>query len=138
MGRTDYASHGENAVVLGAIAAVQGDKIVGASIDDYQFMSTDAGVKGVPNSDKGFSKGYANPKNVLASKRVNADYYSKNMKDKAGSTISYTDNLNAIEKFAAGKTIAELEKVQGYLTAIPVILRISYIFNNKRKFIFII
>lgn len=140
MGRADYAAHGENAVVLGAVAAVQGDKIVGASIDDYQFMSTDAGVKGVPNSDKGFAKGYADPKNVLASKRTNADYYSNNMKTKAGSTIPYADNLNAIEKFATGKTISDLEKVlkdtpkeklpvdtvtgstltdtQGYLTAI--------------------
>lgn len=60
MGRVDYAAHGENAVVLGAVAAVQGDKIVGASIDDYQFI---ADGKGVPNSDKGLAKGYADPKN---------------------------------------------------------------------------
>lgn len=141
MGRVDYAAHGENAVVLGAVAAVQGDKIVGASIDDYQFMPTDGtGVKGVPNSDKGLAKGYADPKNVLASKRTNATYYGGNMKTKAGSTVPYEKNLDAIEDFATGKTIAELEKVikdtpkdklpvdtvtgstltdtQGYLTAI--------------------
>lgn len=139
MGRVDYAAHGTKAVAIGTVAAVQGDKIVGASIDDYQFMSTDV-AKGIPNSDKDFNKGYADPKNVLASKRVNAEYYGGNMKTKAGSTIPYEKNLDAIEDFATGKTISELEKIikdtpkeklpvdtitgstladtQGYLTAI--------------------
>lgn len=110
MGRVDYAAHGTKAVAIGTVAAVQGDKIVGASIDDYQFMSTDV-AKGIPNSDKDFNKGYADPKNVLASKRVNAEYYGGNMKTKAGSTIPYEKNLDAIEDYATGKTIAELEKV---------------------------
>lgn len=110
MGRVDYAAHGESAVVLGAVAAVQGDKIVGASIDDYQFMGTEGtGVKGVPNSDKKFGTNYAKPTSVLASKRVNAAYYGGNMKTKAGATLDYDKSLDAIEDFATGKTIAELE-----------------------------
>lgn len=33
------------------------------------------------------------------------------MKEKAGSTVAYVDNFNAIVEFAEGKTIAELESV---------------------------
>lgn len=111
MGRVDYAAHGESAVAIGTVAAVQGDKIVGASIDDYQFMSTADGVKGIPNSDKEkFNKNYANPKTVLASKRVNAEYYGGKIKAK-GATNDYDKNLDAIEDFATGKTVADLEKI---------------------------
>lgn len=108
MGRVDYAAHGENAVSLGTVAAVQGDKIVGVSLDDYQFI---ANGKGVPNSDKGFAKGYADATKPLASKRTNAETYGANMKAKAGATNDYDKNLDAIEDFATGKTVAELEKI---------------------------
>ena len=45
---------------------------------------------------------------VLASKVVNAAQYSANMQ-KAGSTIALDVNYKALEDFATGKTIAELE-----------------------------
>jgi len=45
---------------------------------------------------------------VLASKRVNAEMYSNNMK-KAGSTVAINANFDAIEAYATGKTVAELE-----------------------------
>ena len=114
MGRIEYAAHGTQSFTV-AVAAVQGDKIVGASIDDYQFMPV-ASAKGVPNSDvvdnNGLGSNYKDPKtNVLASKRINNEYYSKNMKDKAKATKGIADNYDAIEKYVTGKTISELEKV---------------------------
>src|SRR5690606_3400022 len=79
---------------------------------EYQFLSTDV-AKGVPNSDKlgdgEFGTNYKDPSIVLASKLDNSDYYSKNMKEKAGATKTIEQNFKAIEKYVVGKTVAELE-----------------------------
>ena len=107
MGKVDYAAHGTKSFAV-AIVAMDGDKIVGATIDEYQFLDK-ATSTGVPNSDTDFGKNYADPNMVLASKMTNADGYSKMMKDKAGSTVSLNDNYAAIEAYVTGKTIAELE-----------------------------
>ncbi|MDF2892344.1 MAG: Peptidoglycan-binding domain 1 protein, partial [Clostridia bacterium] len=108
VGRADYAAHGTkcftNAVVLMA-----GDKIVAASLDDYQFMAKDTSIA-VPNSDKDFGTYYKDPTRVLASKLANADAYSANMAKSGGATISIDKNLKAVEAYVAGKTVAELEK----------------------------
>lgn len=111
MGRVDYAAHGTRSFTV-AVAAVQGDTIVGASIDDYQFMSTDVAT-GVPNSDVleegGLGTNYADPTVVLGSKRANTDYYSEHMKEAGGSTVAIDKNYDAIEEYVVGKTIADLE-----------------------------
>ncbi|MNM45407.1 hypothetical protein D3C81_563290 [compost metagenome] len=109
MGKVEYAAHGTKCFTI-AVATVSGDTIVGAYLDDYQFMSTDVAT-GVPNSDKDFAKGYADPKNVLASKKANTEYYNKNMKEKGNATTPVEDSLAAIEKYVTGKTVADLEKV---------------------------
>lgn len=109
MGRVDAAAHGTNAVAI-AVVAVQGDKIVGVSLDEYQFMPADK-AKGLANSEGLAAKNYKDPSQVLASKVDNSDYYSNNMKEKAGSTVAYADNFNAIVEFCEGKTISELESV---------------------------
>jgi hypothetical protein len=111
VGRVDYAAHGTKAVAT-AFAVVQGDKIVKAYVDEYQFMDP-AAYKAVPNSDKDFgTAGYKDAtKAVLASKKLNAEKYSANMAKNAGSTIAWDKNIAAIEQFATGKTIAELEKL---------------------------
>ncbi|AGA70022.1 hypothetical protein Desdi_2606 [Desulfitobacterium dichloroeliminans LMG P-21439] len=114
MGRVDAAAHGSNAVTI-AVVAVQGDKIVGVSLDEYQFMPADKAT-GLANSEGLAAKNYKDPAQVLASKIVNNDYYSNNMKEKAGSTVAYADNFNAIVEFCEGKTITELE---GVLTSTP-------------------
>lgn len=114
MGRVDAAAHGTNAVTI-AVVAVQGDKIVGVSLDEYQFMPADQ-VKGLANSEGLAAKNYKDPSQVLASKVDNSEYYSNNMKEKAGSTVAYADNFNAIVEFCEGKTISELESV---LTSTP-------------------
>ncbi len=107
MGRTEYAAHGTKCFTV-AVVAMQGDKIVGASIDDYQFMGTDVAT-GVPNSDAEFGQNYADPAKVLASKRANADYYSEHMTEEAGATKRLDTSWDEIEQFVVGKTIAELE-----------------------------
>lgn len=115
IGKVDFAAHGTKAFTV-AVAAVQGDKIVDAYIDEYQFMPITE-VTGVPNSDSDFGQNYKEPdKSVLASKKTNNEYYADNMKTKAGSTQDWAISIKAVEDFAVGKTIAELEEYIGSKT----------------------
>ena len=109
IGRAEAAAHGTKCFTV-AVVAMAGDKIVAASLDDYQFMGKDVAI-GVPNSDADFGKNYADPTKVLVSKLTNAELYSKNMKASGNSTISLDKNFHAVEAFAVGKTVAELEKI---------------------------
>jgi len=109
IGRAEAAAHGTKCFTV-AVVAMAGDKIVAASIDDYQFLAKATSI-GVPNSDLDFGKNYADATKVLASKRANAEAYSKNMKDSAGATISIDKNYDAVQAFAVGKTIAQLEAI---------------------------
>ena len=108
LGRTEYAAHGTKCFTV-AVVAVSGDKVIAASIDDYQYMSSDV-AKGVPNSDADFGKNVADPKMVLASKRANAAYYSEHMKEEAKATTPLDKSYDSIQAYVSGKTIAELEK----------------------------
>lgn len=108
IGQVDYAAHGAQCFAVLTVA-VQGDKIVAAYIDEFQFMDA-ATAQGVPNSDAAFGANFPEGK-VLASKRVNNELYSGNMAAKAGSTVALADNYAAIEAFVVGKTIAELEEI---------------------------
>lgn len=109
VGRVDYAAHGTKGIA-NAFAVVQGDKIVKAYVDEYQFMATE-GTTAVPNSDKDFGTlGYKDAtKQVLASKKVNVAAYSANMAKSGGSTQPWDKNMAAIENYVVGKTVAELE-----------------------------
>lgn len=109
IGQTYAAAHGTKCFTE-AVAVVKDDVILAAYLDDFQFTSADAGVTAVPNSDADFAAGYAEGK-VLMSKRANADYYSKMMAEKGGSTVSLDANFDAIQSFAVGKTVSELEAV---------------------------
>ncbi len=105
LGKADYAAHGTKCFTVAA-TAVYGDKIVATVIDDYQVMDKATSV-GVPNSEADFGKNFAEGK-VLGSKLANAAQYSKNMAEKAGSTVPVDVSLAEIEKYATGKTISEL------------------------------
>lgn len=107
IGQAYAAAHGTKCFTSGAVVTA-GDTIVLSYIDEFQFAGTDAGVIGVPNSDADFAAGYAEGK-VLMSKRVNADYYSKMMAEKAGSTISLDANYDAIQNHVNGMSIADAE-----------------------------
>lgn len=100
------APHGTKSVALIAVA-VDGDKVVGAAIDELQF--TEAGtMEGVPNAEGAFGEGFAEGQ-VLFSKITNVDAYSALMAEKAGSTVNYLDNMKAIAAFASGKTVDEIK-----------------------------
>ncbi|MBB6217372.1 peptidoglycan hydrolase-like protein with peptidoglycan-binding domain [Anaerosolibacter carboniphilus] len=109
IGRTQYAPHGTKSFA-DTVVVLAGDKIVGVSIDEYQFMAA-ATTKAVPNSDSDFGKNYADPAQVLGSKRANVASYSENMKTKGGATIAIDKNLDAVQAYAIGKTVAELEGI---------------------------
>ena len=120
IGQVITAAHGTKSFTQ-ATAVVKGDVVIAAYIDEYQFGDP-AEVKGVPNSDdtENFGAGFAEGK-VLFSKRENADYYSKNMKEKANSTVRIDDNYDEIQKFAVGKTIDELTAYNGDEKAVDAV-----------------
>lgn len=108
LGQVDAAAHGDKAFAE-AVSLVQGDTLVAASIDEFQFMGADtAGLVPVPNSDKGFGEGYAEGV-ALASKSVNSDMYSAMMKEKAQATTPWLSSMEAIESFLAGQKIADVK-----------------------------
>lgn len=106
IGQVDYAAHGTSCFAVLTVA-LDGDTIVAAHIDEFQFMDA-ATAEGVPNSGESFGKNFPEGK-VLASKVVNNGLYSTNMLNKAGSTQPLGVSYQAIEAFVTGKTIAELE-----------------------------
>ena len=114
LGQVDFAAHGDRGFAVITVA-LQDDVIVAAKIDEFQFMGDREDLKavGVPNSDAAFGENYPEGQ-VLGSKRANSDLYSLNMQ-RAGSTVQIAANYDAIEAFAKGKTVAELEGiVNGY------------------------
>lgn len=108
IGQALYAAHGTKAFAV-ATVAMQGDKIVSAHMDEYQYLAKDGAIA-VPNSDADFGTMVADETRVLASKRVNNDSYSANMAAHGGATQSLLASFEAIEKHVVGKTVADLEK----------------------------
>jgi len=106
LGKVEFAAHGTKCFTVATVATA-GDKIVAALVDDYQVMDKATSV-GVPNSDADFGKNFAEGK-VLGSKLTNAAAYSAHMKEEAGATVPVDKSLAAIEAYAIGKTVAELE-----------------------------
>ena len=102
IGQVEYAAHGTSCFAVLTVA-MDGDTIVAAHIDEFQFMDA-ATAEGVPNSDASFGQNYPEGK-VLASKVVNDGLYSTNMTTKAGATTPLGVSYNAIEAFVTGKTI---------------------------------
>lgn len=109
--RSLKAPHGEGSFARIAVVT-DGDKIVDASIDEFQYFDADSDFVGLPNQDEDteFKAGNAEGK-ILGSKVENSDQYSALMKEKAKSTVSIADNYKAIQNFAKGKTIDELKEV---------------------------
>lgn len=129
MGRANYAAHGNKSFAV-AVVAMDGDKIVGASMDEFQFLDKTAeGVVPVPNADAadGFAAGFKDANKPLASKLDSVKYYSEHMKEEAKSTVPLDENYAAIEKYVTGKTVAELEKELGKYDAKDE--------NDKAKFV---
>ena len=100
------APHGEKSFA-DAVVAMEGDKIVAASFDEYQYIED---AVGLTNPEDSFTDGYAEENKVLASKLENNDSYSAKMTEKAGSKVSIKDNFEAIENFVSGKTVEEIKE----------------------------
>ena len=106
LGQVEYAAHGTPCFAVLTVA-VEGDTIIAAHINEYQFMDAATAV-GVPNSDASFGENFPEGK-VLASKVVNNELYSGNMATKAGATKQLGEGYATIEAFVTGKTVEELE-----------------------------
>lgn len=114
-----YNPHGTKSFSRVALA-MAGDKILAVNIEEYQIGDVTGPNTFVPNFDKGFGEGLKEGF-ALYSKRVNNDLYSKNMEEKAGATMKLVEGYKAIEDFAKGKTVAELEAaVEGKETGTPL------------------
>lgn len=110
LGQALVAPHGTKCFAVITVA-LQGDVIVAAHIEEFQFMANTS--IGVPNSDQAFGQNFPEGM-VLASKRQNNEAYSANMAN-AGSTVALLDNYTAIENYVVGMTVAELEaELAGY------------------------
>ena len=57
MGQAEYAAHGTKCFAVLTVA-MEGDTIVGAYIDEFQVMSAEDGVVGVPDSDADFGTNF--------------------------------------------------------------------------------
>lgn len=101
------AAHGEGCFTS-AVALTEGDRIILCYVDDYQFLDRDTGAEPVPNSDAAFGENIVEGK-VLTTKRLSAKIYSQVMAEKGGSTVPIDVNFDAIQRYAAGKTTAELD-----------------------------
>lgn len=91
-----------------SVMAMEGDKIVAASIDEIYYMENG---EGLPNSDGAFGENYADANSPLSSKLVNNNEYSAAMMDIAKATLTYEENIKGIEDFLAGKTMDEVKEV---------------------------
>ncbi len=109
---SDYAAHGNKCFTFVA-NLVKGDTIVATYIDEFQYVDAAAeGIEPVPNgTDTENFAGGNNEGVVLISKKVNDDFYSGMMAEKAGATQNIKTSYEAIENYVAGKTVAELEGV---------------------------
>lgn len=105
--RQIYGTAGNKNAVTDTFVVLEGDKIIAANIDEYQYIGKD----GVPNSDKKFGENYADPEKQLSSKIENNEEYSKMMMDMAKATNTLADNFKAIGDFVVGKTPEEIKEV---------------------------
>ena len=102
-----FAAHGDKCFTLAATLN-DGENVILSYLDEFQFL--DGEQEGVPNSDAFTEAGAVLDGKVLASKRVNNEFYSENMKS-AGATMEIAANYDAIQEFVNGKTLMELEEL---------------------------
>lgn len=108
--RSYAAAHGDKCFTQVGVAVTSDRVIRAVNIDDYQFLEAGENVVGVPNSSEGFGESFPEGK-VLASKRANDASYSAHMAEAAGATQSWLTSIEAIERFAVGKTVEEIADI---------------------------
>ncbi|MDT0901780.1 hypothetical protein, partial [Staphylococcus pseudintermedius] len=100
------APHGDQSFATVTVA-LDGDKVAATFVDEFQYVDP-ADFGGVPNSNAAFGEGIKDNL-VLGSKYDNNEAYSALMKDHAQATQTWEENIHAVDAFAKGKTVAELE-----------------------------
>lgn len=100
------APHGDRSFGVVTVA-MDGDVVAATFLDEFQYVDP-ADYGAVPNSDAAFGEGIADGQ-VLASKLANNEAYSELMASAGGSTMTWLENIDAIDEFAKGKTIEELQ-----------------------------
>lgn len=100
------APHGDQAFA-DVVVAVNGDTILGASIDEFQYVE---GGESIFGSNEEFGEVFANPDAPLISKSMNDEMYSSLMKDIANASNTLLGNYQAIQAYTAGKTVSEVEE----------------------------
>ena len=113
------AAHGTQCFTMAA-ALTDGETIVAAYVDEFQFFSTEYDVEGVPNSDSDFAEGYAED-TILCSKRVNSDFYSYVMASYGDATIDYDENMDAVQAYVSGMSIPDAEELAADENAVDAI-----------------
>ncbi|KPG71760.1 hypothetical protein [Enterococcus sp. RIT-PI-f] len=108
------APHGEQSVAIVTVA-LTGETIAAVFMDELQFLSADS-YAGVPNSDLDFGAGAVGGQ-VLASKLANDAAYSDLMKTNMDATYTWSENINAIQSAAIGKTVTEVDALIAALAA---------------------
>lgn len=103
LGQAIYPAHGTRAFCI-ATVAMDGDVITAAKIEEFQFMAPDTVVP-VPNPEA-FTNADGN---ILGAKSLNNETYSANMAERGEATQDLIVSYKAIEDFAVGKTVADLE-----------------------------
>lgn len=119
IGQALGAAHGTGCFTQ-AYAVVQGDVVVAAYLDDFQFIDADMGLEGVPNSDADFGEGYAEGK-VLVTKRTVAPVYSQAMAERGGATKAIDLNFDAIQNHVNGMTIEDAAALAQRSDAVDVV-----------------
>lgn len=107
LGRVNASCHGTKAFG-NAVSLVQGNAIIAASIDEFQFVAVGDNVVSVPNSDAAFGTDYYVAGQTLTSKSANNEAYSAMLAEKAGSTTPWLTSIEAIEGALAGQKTSDV------------------------------
>ncbi|EPC84777.1 hypothetical protein Lpp126_03449, partial [Lacticaseibacillus paracasei subsp. paracasei Lpp126] len=91
------APHGKQSFAAVNVT-LNGDTIVSAKIDEFQYVKKSSDWTGVPNSNKDFGKSYPKGQFLIA-KAENSKPYSALMKKEAKATHTWEENETAITNF---------------------------------------
>lgn len=110
LGRGNFSAHGTRAFTS-AVTLMQGETIVAANIDDFQFAEADAeGITSVTKEDSEMAKNFVEGMVLCAKSQIN-EYYSSHMAEKAGATQHWLVSIQAIQTALADLNAAYVPAV---------------------------
>lgn len=106
------AAHGTKCFSTAAVLT-DGESIINSYLDEFQFVASDAeGISPIASGSEEFKAGLAEGQ-ALISKRVNDEYYSALMTNKANATRHIAEGYQLIENAVNGRSIADAELLAG-------------------------